>query len=44
MRSDRDRLEDILEVIAKNRKQLPSMVEELMASDLLQVWLSATSR
>ena len=38
MRPDRDRLEDILEAIEKIRERLPPSVEELMASELLQVW------
>lgn len=39
MRPDRDRLGDILEANGKIREQLPSTVEELMASELLQVWV-----
>ena len=39
MRPDRDRLGDILEAIGKIREPLPSSVEELMASELLQVWV-----
>ena len=38
MRSDRDRLADILEAIAKIREGLPPTVEELETSELLQVW------
>lgn len=39
MRPDRARLGDILEANGKIREQLPSTVEELMASELLQVWV-----
>ena len=39
MRPDRDRLDDILEAIEKIRKRLPSTAEELVASELLQVWV-----
>jgi uncharacterized protein with HEPN domain len=39
MRSDRDRLGDILEAIGKIRERLPDTIEDLMASELLQVWV-----
>jgi uncharacterized protein with HEPN domain len=39
MRADRDRLTDILEAIEKIRERLPSTIEELMASEILQVWV-----
>jgi uncharacterized protein with HEPN domain len=39
VRPDRDRLGDILEAIQKIREQLPSTVDELMASELRQVWV-----
>ncbi|MEN6518113.1 MAG: HepT-like ribonuclease domain-containing protein [Methanospirillum sp.] len=39
MRPDRDRLADILEAIEKIRERLPPAPEELMASELLQVWV-----
>ena len=39
MRPDRDRLADILEAIEKLRKRLPPTEEELVASELLQVWV-----
>ena len=38
MRPDRDRLDDILEAIEKIRERLPPTEEELVASELLQVW------
>ncbi len=44
MRSDRDRLADILEAIRKIRERLPSTAEELMASELLRSGSSTTSR
>ncbi len=39
MRPDRDRLADILEAIEKIRERLPPTEEELVASELLQVWV-----
>jgi uncharacterized protein with HEPN domain len=39
VRPDRERLGDILEAIGKIRDRLPSTVEELMDSELLQVWV-----
>ena len=39
MRSDRDRLADILEAIGKIRERLPPVQEEFLASELLQVWV-----
>jgi uncharacterized protein with HEPN domain len=39
VRPDRDRLGDILEATGKICEQLPSTVDELMASELLQVWV-----
>ncbi len=39
MRSDRDRLADILEAIEKIRERLPPTQEELVASEPLQVWV-----
>ncbi len=39
MRPDRDRLADILEAIGKIRERLPPTEEELVASELLQVWV-----
>jgi uncharacterized protein with HEPN domain len=38
MRSDRDRLEDILEAIKKIREKCPATPEELFGSELLHVW------
>ncbi|MEN6517973.1 MAG: HepT-like ribonuclease domain-containing protein [Methanospirillum sp.] len=39
MRRDRDRLTDIIEAIGKIRERLPPAPEELMESELLQVWV-----
>ena len=39
MRSDRDRLTDILEAIDKIREKCPSTPEELFGSELLHVWV-----
>ena len=39
MRSDRDRLEDILEAIEQICERLPGTLEEMAASKLLQVWV-----
>ncbi len=39
MRSDRDRLTDILEAIEKIREKCPSTPEELFGSELLHVWV-----
>ncbi len=39
MRPDCDRLGDIIEAIEQIRERLPSTVGELMASELLQVWV-----
>jgi uncharacterized protein with HEPN domain len=39
VRSDRDRLADILEAIGRIRERLPPAQEEFQASDLLQVWV-----
>lgn len=39
MRSDRDRLTDILEAIVKIRERLPPVEEEFLAEELLQVWV-----
>lgn len=37
MRSDRDRLADILEAIEEIQERFPGTIEDLMASKLLQV-------
>ncbi len=39
MRTDRDRLLDILESIRRIREKLPDTKEEFIRSDLLQVWV-----
>ena len=39
MRSDRDRLADILEAIEEIQERFPGTIEDLMASKLLQVWV-----
>ncbi len=39
MRSDRDRLTDILEAIDKIQEKCPSTPEELFGSELLHVWV-----
>ena len=39
MRSDRDRLEDILEASEQICERLPGTIEEMMTSKLLQVWV-----
>ncbi len=39
MRSDRDRLTDIIEAIEKIQERVPPTTEELVASELLQVWV-----
>lgn len=39
MRTDHDRLRDIVEAIGRIREKIPASKEEFLASDLLQIWV-----